>query len=186
VFDPVLALVLVLLVLLGLWALLRGYGRRPAGSRPGGDLGGQSLAALAQPDRGLMAEALEIERDVRRQVAAAPRPLRGRLAEIEARIGRLIAAALPQARQGTMLAAYLLRLSKDEPVHAETQATAGAVEEELKAFVTGLRSLRAKVYGVLTGAARLGPSGGLQDELEDALFELDALEAAFREVREVT
>lgn len=188
-----LALVLLLLVSLAAWAVVQGYGPRSPRSRTSSKTAGsrrslepQSLAALAQPYRSLMAEALEIERDVHRQVASAPPPLRDRLAEVEARIGRLIAAALPQARQGTVLAAYLLKLGQSEPQRAETERAAAAIEEELKGFVASLRKLRAKVYGVLTGAARLATSGELREELDEALFELGALEEAFRKVREVT
>jgi hypothetical protein len=179
VLNFTLVLLFVLLLGVAVWAIVRGNRERPA-ARAG--MTPQALDALAQPYRGLMAEALEIERDVYRQLGTAPPPLKRRLNEVAVRISRLMEAALPQARQGTMLTGYLLRLNQDEPQYAETKEAASAIERELEHFVASLRSLRGKVYGLLTGAAQLEPGVPLKTELEDALFELSALEAAFKEL----
>ncbi len=185
--DLALALMLLTLLLLGGWALWQGYrARAPQAPRPPqAGIEPQALTALANPYRQLMAEAVDIEREVYRQVRGAPASLQSQLGEVAGRISRLIVAALPQARQGSALLGYLLRLKEGEAEYKETQNAASSIESELRDLVASLRRLRAKVYSVLTGAAQLGAGSDFKAELDDSLFELEALEAAFKEVREL-
>ena len=175
-------LVLILLAVLGLgvWGVVSGVrqSRRTAKS----PVSPQVLSALAQPYRRLLGEAVAVQKDVAKQAANAPDALKRELSDLAARISLLVERALPRAQHGTHLVAYLLELTPDEPQHAQTKAAAATVEQELTAFVADLKTLRGKVYQVLTDATRLNTDSYLARDLDDALLEVTALEEAFGEV----
>lgn len=175
------SLVLAALLALGVWGLVSGVraGRRQraAGVTP------QQLAGLAQPYRGLLGEAVEVQRDVAQRVLEAPPQLRPELTELARRLGRLNERAYPRALHGTRLASYLARLAPSEAQHPETARAAAEVEAELAGFLETLKTLRGKVYQVLTDATALAADGQLGGDLHDALIDIEALEEAFRETR---
>lgn len=176
-----LALILLVVLGLGVWGIVSGI-RLSRQHPPEPPISAPELAALAQPYRRLLGEAIEIEREVTRRAATAPKPVQRRLGDLAQRIRSLITRALPRARHGTDLAGYLLRLAKDEPQYQETLQAMAEVERELEAFVAALRSLRAKVYRILTDASRLSLEAGLERDLSEAVFEVTALEEAFAEL----
>lgn len=177
-----LSLLLAALLALGVWGLVGGVRlsrrQRASGVTP------QQLAALAQPYRSMLGDAVEVQRDVAERVREAPAPLQAELTELARRLGRLNERAYPRALHGTRLASYLLQLAPDEPQHAETSAAAAKVKAELEGFLVTLKTLRGKVYQVLTDATALSADGQLSGDLHDALIDVEALEEAFRETRD--
>lgn len=144
----------------------------------------QELSSLAQPYRTYMGEAVQIHRDVTERAAKAPSAMQTDLTLLAQRIGMLVTRAMPRARHGTELSEYLLELAPSEPQYAQTQAEAAKVEEELKHFLDTLKTLRGSLYQALTGASNLTKDTYLTKDLQDALLEVEGLEAAFREVSE--
>jgi hypothetical protein len=145
----------------------------------------QDLSSLAQPYRTYMGEAVQIHREVAERAAKAPSAMQTDLTLLAHRIGMLVTRAMPRARHGTELSEYLLELSPSEPQHAQTQAEAKKVEEELKHFLDTLKTLRGSLYQALTGASNLTKDTYLTKDLQDALLEVEGLEAAFREMNDV-
>ena len=143
----------------------------------------QTLSALAQPYKRYMGEAVAIHKDVIAQAEAAPDALKYELTGLAGRVGQLIERALPRAKHGTNLVAYLLELSPTEPQYEQTKQAASRVETELGQFVEHLKTLRGKVYQVLTDATTLSEDTYLERDLQDALIEIEALEEAFGDVK---
>jgi hypothetical protein len=145
----------------------------------------QDLSSLAQPYRTYMGEAVQIHRDVTERAAKAPAAMQADLTLLAHRIGMLVTRAMPRARHGTELSEYLLELSPSESQYAQTQAEAKKVEEELRHFLDTLKTLRGSLYSALTGANNLTKDTYLTKDLQDALLEVEGLEAAFREMNDV-
>lgn len=142
----------------------------------------QDLSSLAQPYRTYMGEAVQIHREVAERAAKAPTAMQTDLTLLAHRVGMLVTRAMPRARHGTELSEYLLELSPEEPQYAQTQAEARKVEDELNHFLGSLKTLRGSLYSALTGASNLTKDTYLTKDLQDALLEVEGLEAAFREV----
>jgi hypothetical protein len=142
----------------------------------------QELSSLAQPYRTLMGEAVQIHRDVAERAVRAPSAMQTDLTLLAHRIGMLVTRAMPRARHGTELSEYLLQLSPSEPQYAQTQGEAAKVEEELEHFLDTLKTLRGSLYQALTGASNLTKDTYLTKDLQDALLEVEGLEAAFQEL----
>jgi hypothetical protein len=142
----------------------------------------QDLSSLAQPYRSYMGEAVQIHHDVLERAAKAPSAMQTDLTLLAHRIGMLVTRAMPRARQGTELSEYLLKLGSSEAQYAQTQAEAGKVEEELKHFLATLTTLRGSLYSALTGASNLTKDTYLTKDVQDALLEVEGLEAAFQEL----
>ena len=176
-----LTLLLLLILGLGVWGIVSGL--RQSRTRERVLVTPQDLSALAQPYRRLMGEAVNVAQDVHKQAASAPKTLQRELGGLAARVDTLVERALPRARHGTSLAAYLLELSPEEDQHVQTTAAAQSVEAELEAFVTTLKTMRGKVYQVLTDATRLDADTYLGRDLDDALIEIEALEEAFSDLK---
>jgi len=177
-----LALILLAILGLGVWGIISGIrlSRRQPAKAP---VSPQALSSLAQPFRRLLGEAVEIEREVVRRTASAPKPVQRSLSDLALRLRRLVERALPRARHGTELAGYLLRLDPGEPQYQQTEQTIKEIERELTEFVAVLKKLRGKVYQILTDASNLGLEQGLKRDLDDAVMEVTALEEAFAELR---
>lgn len=175
---PLLLVALLALLGVGVWALLAGRAPRRA---PETGVSAQQLAALAQPFRRQIGEALEVQRDVAQHAVDAPHGLDAELRELSQRIALLLERAYPRARHGTKLAAYLLTLGADDPHRPETEAALARVEAELESFVTTFKALRGTVYQVLTNATSLGRDRTLGHDLDDVLIEVAALEEALRD-----
>ena len=111
--------------------------------------------------------------------ATRPSHCKSELFDLAQRIELLIRRALPRAKHGTQLQGYLLELRPDEPQYAQTKASAAVVSEELGRFVSTLKTLRGKVYQVLTNATELSKDSQLARDLDDALLDIEALETAF-------
>lgn len=176
-----LGLLLLAILGLGVWGIISGIrlSRRQPAKAP---VSAQALSSLAQPFRRLLGEAVEIERDVTRRAASAPKPVQRSLTDLALRLRRLVERALPRARHGTELAGYLLRLDQGEPQYQQTEQTLKEIERELSEFVAVLKGLRGKVYQVLTDVSSLGLEQGLKRDLDDAVLEVAALEEAFAEL----
>jgi hypothetical protein len=142
----------------------------------------QDLSGLAQPYRSLMGEAVQIHRDVTERAKTAPSAMQTDLTLLAHRVGMLVTRAMPRARHGTELSEYLLQLRPDEAQYAQTQVEAGKVEEELNHFLDTLKTLRGSLYSALTGASNLIKDTYLTKDMQDALLEVEGLEAAFQEV----
>jgi hypothetical protein len=167
---------------LGVWGVVSGV--RASRRQRATGVSSQQLSGLDQPFRGLLGEALEVQRDVSERVSEAPAPIRPELSELARRIAGLNERAYPRALHGTRLASYLLSLAPDEAQYARTLEASAQVESELQSFLGTLRELRGKVYQVLTDATALADDGRLTVDLHDALIDVEALEEAFREGRE--
>ena len=176
-----LSLLLLAILGLGAWGIVSGI--RLSRAQPRQLISAQQLSSLAQPYRGYMGEALNIYQDVAAQSKNAPGSLKRELNNLAQRLEQLIARTLPRAKHGTSLAAYLLELKPDEPQFAKTQTASKQVEQELQDFVSTLKTLRGKVYQILTDATNLGKDGYLAKDLEDALIEVEALETAFSDIK---
>jgi hypothetical protein len=180
--ELLLAVVLGVLAL-GLWFALRGRDAAPRSAGGAAPVTPQQLAPLAQPYRGYLGEAVAIQREVRGHAERAPRALQYELGVLAWRVEQLVARALPRAQHGTELAAFLLRLAPDDPQRPATLRAAEQLEAELALFTARLKELRGKVYQVITDAEALAADTLISQELDDALLEVSALEAAFSEVR---
>lgn len=176
-----LSLILLGVLGLGVWAVVTGI--RQSRQTPRTLVSPQVLSALAQPYKRYMGEAVAIHKDVTAQARHAPDALQYELKSLAERIGHLIERALPRAQHGTNLVAYLLELSPTEPQYEQTKQAATRVDTELNQFVEHLKTLRGKVYQVLTDATTLSEDSYLERDLQDALIEVEALEEAFSDVR---
>lgn len=174
-------LALVLLVGLGVWGVVSGV--RASREERRQAVPPQELGALAQPYRGLLGEAVAIQRDIADQAAEAPAPLRPELIQLSQRVEVLVGRALPRARHGTRLAGYLLRLEPGDAQRPETERAAGEVLGDLERFLETLKLIRGKVYQVLTDATALHEDRQLRRDLDDALIDVASLEEAFGEAR---
>lgn len=175
------ALGLSLLLGLGVWGIVSGI--RQSRRQPKVLLSPQQLSRLAQPYRGYMGEAVAIYRDVSSQARTAPKALQDELQRMANRLEQLISRAMPRAEHGTNLAAYLVELRPEEAQFEPTQKAAKDVADELADFVGHLKTLRGKVYQVLTDATNLSKDHYLEKDLEDALIEMEALETAFGDLK---
>ncbi len=178
-----LELVLLFLVVLGvgLWGVITGIRQSRSAQRT--PVAPQELSGLAQPYRGYLGEAVAIQGDIAAQAKMAPKSLKHELETLTLRLEHLVRRALPRAQHGSRLVAYLLELRPDEAQHGPTQAAANAVEQDLASFVATLRTLRGKVYQVMTDATTLASDQQLAQDLDDALIDISALEEAFGEIK---
>jgi hypothetical protein len=142
----------------------------------------QALGSLAQPYRNIMGEAVQIHRDVVSRATTAPPVMQTDLTLLAHRVGLLVTRAMPRARHGTELSEYLLNLTPDEPQYLKTQAEAAKLEAELNHFLDTLKTLRGSLYSALTGASNLTKDTYLTKDVQDALLEVEGLEAAFHEL----
>jgi hypothetical protein len=142
----------------------------------------QDLSSLAQPYRSLMGEAVQLHRDVTERAKTAPLAMQTELTLLAYRVGMLVTRAMPRARHGTELSEYLLQLRPEEPQYAQTQTEAAEIEEELNHFLDTLKTLRGSLYAALMGASNLTKDTYLTKDVQDALLEVEGLEAAFREL----
>ena len=162
------------------WAIVAGI--RSSKNAAPSPLNSQALSALALPYRSYLGEAVSIHTDMLRQAENAPKQLQGELFDFARRIEHFISRAVPRAKHGTQLQAYLLELNPDEPQYAVTKAASEELSEELAQFVAHLRTLRGKVYQVLTNANELSKDKQLARDLDNALLDIEALETAFGEL----
>ncbi len=173
-------LILVVVLALSVWAL--GFAVRQSRRPKSFKLTPQQLSSLAQPYRQHMGEALSIHKDVMAQAATAPKVLQRELTDLSKRLEHLLERALPRARHGTQLLSYLLELSPGEAQYQQTKDAAKQIEAELEDFVISFKTLRGKVYQLLTNASDLSKDSYLKQDLEDALIDISALESAFSDV----
>ncbi len=176
-----LALVMLLLLGLGVWGVVSGV--RAARENRQQAVTPQELSALAQPFRRLLGEAVAIHKDLDLQAHEAPTALRQELLALSRRLERLIREAVPRARHGSRLAAFLLELGNDDPQRPRTEASIVEVTRELEGFVATLQAMRGKVYQILTDASALAIDSDMGSELEEALSDVEAMEEAFEEAR---
>lgn len=172
-----LSLVLLGLLALGVWGLTSGLRTTRAARRA--PLQPVQLTALSQPFRDHMGRMLEVWRTLDAERRRAPPPLRGELTDVTDRVAGLVARALPRAQRGTRLLDYLRTLPPSDPERAATEAARARVEAELEGFLATLRALQGKVIRALTEAGSLGADAALRAELQDVLFDVEALEEAF-------
>lgn len=142
----------------------------------------QHLARLAQPYRGLIGEAVSVVREVKAQAQKAPSALQQEFLTLAMRLDFLVRRALPRAEHGTELAAHLLTLSPDDAQYTKIREAAQEVEEELTQLVATFKTLRGKVYQILTDAGSLSKDNRLERDLDDALLDVTALEEVFSEL----
>ncbi len=186
--NSVITIIVVTLAAFALYAVFigvrrsRGQGSQAKSSDLEQHVTPQDLSSLAQPYRTYLGEAVQIHREVAERAAKAPSAMQTDLVLLAHRVGMLVTRAMPRARHGTELSEYLLELAPSEPQYAQTQAEAKKVEEELKYFLGTLKNLRGSLYSALTGASNLTKDTYLTKDVQDALLEVEGLEAAFREI----
>ena len=181
-------LTLILLGLLGFagWAVFSGIRQsQNQQSRRRINVTPQELSALAQPYRKYMGEAAEILEDVVTEAKTAPPVLERELNDLAQRMGFLVKRALPRAQHGTRLASFLLKLEPSDDQYQQTQAAAEQTRADLESFLTDLKALRGKVYQILTDATRLQGDPMLEEDLQNVMIEVSALEEAFKDVETV-
>ena len=170
------------LIGLGSWAIMSGVRSARATSAQARRLSAQHLTGLAEPYRGMMYEGLTCLKDIRKQSETASPALKRRLQDIAARIETSLERALPRAQHGSRLQGYFVRLEKQTisaDQHPELKQQAQDIEQELRELLGQLMTLRDKSYQVLGQAAKLDFDQVSSRELQDALFELDALEETY-------
>ncbi|MEM6428951.1 MAG: hypothetical protein AAF708_06890 [Deinococcota bacterium] len=180
-------LLLIGLISLGVWAIGSGLKRSREAALGKSKLSAQTLSALADPYRGIMYEALGCLNDIRSQLDNAPPSLRHNLADMAARVEGILSRALPRARHGSQLIAYLQRLTRDKKASTSDSVDARAklehqahdIETELRDLLAQLVTLRHKSYQILGDAARIDIGASNARELQDVMFELDALEDVY-------
>ena len=175
-------LLLLALLALGAWGVVS-IGRLSRRSSPP-PLTAAEISGLAQPYRGLVGEMLETWRAVARTVSSAPPSIQRELTEVAARLGDIVARALPRARYGTRLLEYRDSLPPADEQRGATGGAAQAVVDDLRGALVTLRSVQGKVYQLLADANALEVDDRLHADLDDALIDVESLEEAFREVRE--
>src|SRR5690625_3006024 len=144
----------------------------------------QELAALAQPYRTLLGEAVSIQQEMAERANKAPDVLKVEITEMAARMHRLVQRALPRARHGTQLTEFLLRLTPGEEEHDHNRKEADRISGELTDFLERMRRLRGKTYAILSNASALQADQRLQADLDDALSDVQTLEEAMSEAVE--
>lgn len=178
------SLLLLLVIGLGAWALslaLRNSRESLQNTQHIQPISPQMLSSLAQPYRGLLGEAVAIDNDVQQQLQNSPEGMRIIIEGLAERIHQLVLRALPKARHGTDLSGQMLRLSPDDIQYQESKQASEAISKDLEDFVATLRSLRGKVYQLLSDSARLSLDTELQRDLDEAMLEAQALEEVLRE-----
>lgn len=176
--------ILLILVVVGgitlYWLVTRSRDESRSGipDSPPAAVSAQELAALAQPYRGLLGEAVAVQQELAGRARGAPETLRHELLEISDRVQRMVQRALPLARHGTQLMDFMLRLTPEDAEYAATKADADRIEDELREKSEQFRRLRGKVYGVLSNAASLSADRQLKSDLSDALSDVTLLEEA--------
>ncbi len=181
-------LLLIGLISLGVWAIGSGLKRSRETAMTRSKLSAQVLSALADPYRSILYEALGCLNDIRSQLGNAPPSLRRNLADMAARVEVILERALPRARHGSQLIAYLQQIDRqegavssatDDQTTANLQRQANDIETELRDLLTQLVTLRHKSYQVLGDAARIDVGVSNARDLQDVMFELDALEDVY-------
>ncbi|MEM7735089.1 MAG: hypothetical protein AAF267_04800 [Deinococcota bacterium] len=181
-------LLLIGLISLGVWAIGSGLKRSREAAAGKSKLSAQALSALAEPYRGIMYEALSCLHDIHSQLDNVSPSLRRNLADMAIRVEGILERALPRARHGSQLVAYLQRLSRnqnassnitDDEAKAKLRQQANDIETELRDLLAQLVTLRHKSYQVLGDAARIDIGASNARELQDVMFELDALEDVY-------
>jgi hypothetical protein len=173
------------LIGLGSWAIMSGIRSSRKAAAQQSRLSAQHLTGLAEPYRGIMYEALSCLKDIRKQSENTSPALRRRLQDIAVRIEDSLERALPRAQHGSRLQGYFVRLerqssaNKNADQQPELQQQAQEIERELRDLLAQLMTLRNKSYQVLGQAAKLDFDQVSSRELQDALFELDALEETY-------
>lgn len=168
------------LVGLGTWAIMSGVRSSREAAAQQSRLSAQHLSGLAEPYRGIMYEALTCLKDIRKQSENASPALKRRLQDIAMRVEDSLERALPRAQHGSRLQGYFVRMARQaSAAQPELQQQAQDIETELRELLTQLMTLRDKSYQVLGQAAKLDFDQVSQRELQDALFELDALEETY-------
>lgn len=142
----------------------------------------QALAALAEPYRSLLGEAVQLERTLNAEIEQAPEVLRPSLGELSGRVARVLEPAYRKAQQGTQLQAQLLRLEPSDPQHAAAAERARSIEQELRDLTDQTRDLYSRTLRVIDEAQRLEPHADPQHELSEAMDQVTALEEVFRDL----
>lgn len=141
----------------------------------------QKLAAIAEPYRQYLGQMIAIKDDINNSLKYAPEALQHSLGDIDREVQEMIASVLPQAEQATQLEAQLLRVGNTMQ-REEGQFRLERIDTEMQDFVERLGALRTRVWRLLDEAKMLSPENAAQ-KLDEKLWELEALEQAFDELR---
>lgn len=178
IFAFELAIVLLSVLALGIWGILTGL-RQARKAKLESPVSPQQLSALAQPYRELMGEAVAIHQEILTQLSSANKVLKPDLHNLALRLVLLLKLAYPKAQHGTKLKAYLLKLSPQDAEHAAITTSAEETAQDLRDFVGQLKTLRGKLYQILSGASQMSSNLPLKEDLEETLSEVIALEKVF-------
>lgn len=141
----------------------------------------QKLAAIAEPYRQYLGQMIAIKDDIHNSLKYAPEALQHGLGDIDHEVQEMITSVVPQAEQATQLEAQLLRVD-NAMQREEWQFRLGQIDKEMQDFVEGLGAVRTRVWRLLDEAKTLSPESTAQ-KLDEKLWELEALEQAFQELR---
>lgn len=177
-----LALIFLAILLLGFWGIVSGV-LQARNKKLEDPVSPQELSRLAQPYRELIGEAVAIYKDLARQAEIASRSLKPELQGFVLRMALLLKLAYPKAEHGTKLKAYALQLSADSDQQASLNRSAQEVEEDLKEFLSQFKTLRSKLYQVLSEASQLASDLPLKQDLDETFVELSELEARFAKAK---
>ena len=174
-----LGLILLSVILLGVWGIVSGVlqSRQKKLEDP---VSPQQLSRLAQPYRELMGEAVSIYKDVANHAETANEALRPELHSLLLRVALLLKLAYPKAEHGTNLKAYALQLQADDEQQTSLESRAQETALELQDFLRQLKTLRSKLYQLLSDASRLSADLPLKQDLDETFAELAELETRLK------
>ncbi len=177
-----LGLILIAVIALGFWGIFSGVSQT-RNKKFEDPVSPQQLSRLAQPYRELMGEASAIYKDVAKHAETANRTLKPELQGFVLRVALLLKLAYPKAEHGTKLKAYALQLNAEDEQQDTLNRSAEQAEEELKAFLAQLKTLRSKLYQVLSEASQMASDLPLKQDLEETFSELGELESRFAKAK---
>lgn len=178
-----LSLALLVVAVLGVWGIVSGL-RQSRSVKLESPISPQQLSSLAQPFRQLMGEAVTVHKDMITKIEQAPKLIEEQLKDISLRMTLLLKLAYPRAQHGSQMLAYLQDLNHDDAEAKTIKASADNAEAELRNFLTELKTLKSKVYSLLSNASEVTSRLPLEQDLQETFAEVEQLERVFEEVKQ--
>ncbi len=178
-----LVFILLAVTALGVWGIVSGL-RQSRNTKLESPISPQELSSLAQPFRQLMGEAVTVHKDMIAKIEQAPKVIEENLKDIALRMTLLLKLAYPRAQHGSQMLAYLQDLNSEDAEAKSIKESADNAETELRDFLSELKTLKNKVYTLLSNASEVTSRLPLEQDLKETFAEVENLEKIFEEVKQ--
>ncbi len=178
-----LVLILFVVAALGVWGIVSGL-RQSRNIKLESPISPQELSSLAQPFRQLMGEAVTVHKDMIANIEQAPKLIEEQLKDVSLRMTLLLKLAYPRAQHGSQMLAYLQDLNAQDAEAKSIKESADNAETELRKFLAELKTLKSKVYTLLSNASEVTSRLPLEQDLKETFAEVEQLEKVFEELKQ--